>query len=396
VKLYAQLGWGKGEKVDRGLTNDVLDGVILSPHDENPDDLRAYIGGLSRRSPAADLLLDPQLYVSTIRNANEGKLPQYGYYRQGLSLRDLATVRNIQQLVSQCIDYQRDLQLTHVLSPTICAESFTDRSAQIALTMAQEAIDYWAGIEGERRPLLISFLFSEVALANSDQVSEFLDTISLMEADGFYLIVDRATPVYSQEFEPSRLARMMRLIYSLKRSRFQVVCGYSDFVSLLYASAGASAVATGWSQKLRRFNRSRFRPSAGGRRPRDRYSSSRLINSIYLTELDACQDVQMLRAVRSNTRYDQCFDGRSYPSGISWSPDEATLHHWSTISDVIESAEGGSVRERIGEASETIAEAVTLYGTLAEAGVTFEPQNGPAHLEDWIEAIRIFLAEIRA
>jgi hypothetical protein len=395
VKLYAQHGWGKGEKIDRGLEDRVIEGVILSPHDEAPSDLAAYSQGLSARRPKPDVLFDPQLYVSLIRDANEGKLPQYAYYRQNLGLRDFATLRTVQQLVRNSIDFQRGLDLTHVLSPTICVESFTDRSAQVALSLAQEAIEYWRGITGDRRRLLISFVFSEIALTHGDHVSEFLDTISLLEADGFYFVVDRNSSGYSQDFQAVRLTQMLRIVYSLKRSRFEVVCGYSDFVNLLYGSVGADAGATGWSQKLRRFNRARFQPSAGGRRPRDRYSSSKLINSIYLTELDACQEVNKLRAVKSDTAYDRAFDGQSYPSGVSWSAENGMLHHWASISSLLAGVANGTTRDRTQSASRTITEAQTLYDSLARLGVRFEPPNGKTHLENWAEAMTTFLNDVR-
>lgn len=395
MKIYAQHGWGKGDKLDRGFRDGVISGVILSPHDEEPTDLRTYVESLSSFRPRPDVLCDPQAYVSLIRDANEGKLPQYQFYRQDLGLRDFGTARNIQRLVRETIDFQRAIDLTHIVSPTIIAESFTDRSAQIAISLAQETIDYWASVTGDRRRLLISFVFSEDALTHSDQVAEFLDTISLFEANGFYFIVDRNNPMYSQDFEPGRLAEMTRMVYSLKRSKFEVVFGYSDFVALAFAAVGADAAATGWSQKLRRFNRARFQPSRGGRRPRDRYSSSKLANSIYLTELDACQDVGKLRAVKSNTAYDAMFDGHGYPSGVSWSPEESALHHWASIAMLSSKIASGVVRDRVNNLRRVITDAQSLYDALAQLGVRFEPPNGPSHLENWNEATTKFLDAVR-
>jgi len=394
MKLYAQHGWGKGDKIARGLDEHVVSGVILSPHDETPPDMESYVSKLAQATGGPDLLFDPQLYVSLIRNAAEGKLPQYNYYRQNLGLRDFTALRNVQQIVKESIDFQKNLELSHILSPTICAESFTDRSAQVALTLAEESIEYWNGIDDDR-PLLVSFVFAEFALAHNQQVSDFLDTISLLEADGFYLLVDRNSPGYSQDFESTRLAQMLRIIYSLKRSRFEIVCGYSDFTNVLYSAVNADAGATGWTQKLKRFNRGRFQPSAGGRRPRDRYSSSKLINSIYITELDSCQDVQRLRAVKSNTPYDRSFDGQSYPSGVSWSSEDAALHHWASISQILERVNQPTVRGRLEEISQRISTAQELYRDLTRLGVTFEPPNGAAHLENWAEGIAMLLRELR-
>jgi hypothetical protein len=396
VKLYAQHGWGKAEKIQKGLDEESLQGLILSPHDEDPSDLRDYVQSLAKRRPRPDVLFDPQMYVSLIPDANEGKLPQYKrYYRPDLNLRDLTGLRSVERLVHSALDYQRELPLTHIVSPTILIEGFADRTAQVALSLAQESLEYWQGSGTHSRPLLISFFFSESALAHHDQVAEFLDTISLYEVDGFYIVVDRNSAMYSQDFEPGRLSEMLRIIYSLRQSRFEVVVGYSDLISSVFSAVGATACATGWSQKLRRFNRARFQPSGGGRQPRDRYTSTPLVNSIFLTELDACQDVRKLKAVLSATPYDCVFDGESFPSGVSWSPELSTLNHWAALAKILKTLRDGSVRARTGLMARMIVDAGTLYNELARLGVRFEAPNGPAHLANWLDGLEKFMREVR-
>jgi hypothetical protein len=274
-------------------------------------------------------------------------------------------------------------------------EGFADRSAQVALSLAQESIEYWSGISSRNESMLISFVFAESALAHHEQVAEFLDTVSLYEVAGFYLVIDRNNTVYSQDFEAGRLAEMLRIVHSLRQSRFEVVIGYSDMISALYSAVGASACATGWTQRLRKFNRARFQPSGGGRPPRDRYSSAPLLNSIFLTELDACRDVRRLRAVLSNTPYDVAFDGRGYPSGVSWSPETSTLHHWATISTILERLGNGSSRDRTGMLQRMVVDAGTLYNDLARLGVRFEGPNGSAHLENWLDGLEEFRRVVR-
>ena len=119
------------------------------------------------------------------------------------------------------------------------------------------------------------------------------------------------------------------------------------------------------------------------------------MNSIYLTELDSCQDVQRLRAVKSDTVYDRCFDGRSYPSGVSWAPEDATLHHWASILQILASVNQPTVRERLDQVSQSITTAQDLYRNLNRLGVTFEPPNGATHLENWVEGIATLSRELR-
>ena len=265
----------------------------------------------------------------------------------------------------------------------------------MALSLAQESIEYWSGIQGESRPLLVSVVFSENALSTHDQVAEFLDTVSLYETAGFYVVIDRNDTVYSQDLNRDRLSEFLRVIYSLARSQFQVVCGYSDLLGGLYTAFGADATATGWSQKLRRFNSAKFIPSRGGRPARDRYSSLPLLNSIFVTELDACQDAGHLTEVLSNTPYDRVFNGTSSPAGVSWSQLRATLHHWATLAALQAQLTGIQVRDRLQTVSRMITQARSLYAQLGREGVTFEPQNGPAHLRSWADALAAARAALR-
>jgi hypothetical protein len=394
VKLYAQHGWGKGDKIDRALENGHIAGVILSPHDEHPSDLGNYVSRLAGFEPAPDVMIDPQLYVSLLNDPNEGKLPLYDYYRSNLGLRDF-TARTVQSLVRAVIDFQRRMAVTHIISPTVIQEGFTHRSSQVAHSLAEESIEYWESITNDNRPLLVSAVFTESALMSHDQVAEWLDTISLYAAEGFYLVVERNTPLYSQGFDSDRMAELLKMIYSLARARFRVISGYSDFIGVNYAAVGAVASASGWSQKLRRFNRSRFLPSRGGRQPRDRYSAVPLLNSIFLAELDACQDAGRLRAVKSRTPYDAVFDGDTYPSGISWTPETSTLHHWASLARLYGSLARLATRDRLQRLSELITRAGSLYSDLARRGVTFEAPNGPAHLGDWADALGEFRRALR-
>lgn len=394
MRLFAQHGWGKTDKIDRGLETGHIDGVIIGPHDEDPDNLPTFVNQIAELPGDPDVMVDPQTYVSLLPNANEGKLPLYDYYHPNLSLRDFSP-RKVQRFVQEALDFQRGLQVSSIISPTIIQDSFTDRTSQIALSLAQESIEYWDGIADDDRPLFVAFVFAESSLSSHNQVAEFLDTISLYDVPGFYLVIDRNDAVYSQDFQPSRLCEFLKMIYSLRRGRFEVICGYCDFLGILYTAVGAHACATGWSQKLRRFNRRRFLPSRGGRQPRDRYSSLPLINSIFMTELDACQEAGRLRAVKSNTPYDRVFDGHSMPSGVSWSTESATLHHWASLATAFQNVSGGTMRDRLQVLSQMVTQAQALYEDLATQGITFEVQNGPSHLRSWADALEAFRRDVR-
>ena len=76
MTIFAQHGWGKGNKIETGINDGSLDGVIASPSNETPSNLADF---LSRLPPNIERLVDPQLYISTLperRNDQFGKYPQ--------------------------------------------------------------------------------------------------------------------------------------------------------------------------------------------------------------------------------------------------------------------------------------------------------------------------------
>jgi hypothetical protein len=390
MKLYAQHGFGKSDKIDRGFEDELLDGVIIGPNNERPDSLRACVERYSELASNPDIMIDPQLYVSLLSNAKEGNLPLYEeYYVSDLTLRDF-TARRISELVKNTLDFQLRLPVTHLLSPTILLESFTNRSTQVAHFLAQESIEYHNSLD-DAPPLLLSYVFHEPALGNHDQVRELLDTISLYAASGFYFVVVRPTgSQYHQAFSAERMAEWLLMIYSLGvRSRFQVVCGYSDFLSYPAAAAGATASATGWFNTLRQFDVKRFQPSTGGGRPKERYSSAPLLNSIFLQELTNIYDAGLIDRVLTRTPYDRVLRQGS-PDPENWPTDISTLHHWATLGKLFKGLDDKSVRERLLTVDSAIATANDIYQSLRRRDVQFDPITGPAHLREWMQAIAIF------
>lgn len=394
MKLYAQHGYAKSDKIDRALEAEALDGVIFGPNNEKPESLRECVEKFAQLRPSPDILIDPQLYVSLLSNPKEGNLPLYDeYYASNLTMRDL-TPRRINEIVRNVLDFQRNLPVTRLVSPTIILDSFTNRSAQIAHFLAQASMDYHASLKAAR-PLMLSFVFNETALSSQDQVNEFLDTVSLYEAAGFYLVVARPIGQYQQIFEWERMAGWMLILYSLGvRNRFEVICGYTDFLGFPAAAVGASAAATGWFNSLRQFDVKRFLPSSGGRPPRERYSSAPLLNSIFLQELDNCYDADMIEDVLTGTKYDRIFR-RDRPSAYEWPPDLSTLHHWATLKQLFNLIEGRNTRDRIQVVEKAIAGAEILYGKLQKKGVQFDPTTGPSNLREWNQAITTFRALAR-
>jgi hypothetical protein len=342
--------------------------------------------------PQATLLFDPQFYAATIPQARDRHLPSYPYYRPLLSRSEFG-LSAIRALVPPVLNYQANLDLSRIIAPTIALDDMSDRWSQIAIYLCQESVDCHAALQAAP-PLLLSVVVSENALATGRGLDDFLDEITALNCHGFYIIVERSQS-YAQRFDDRRLAALMYMVHVLGHvNRFEVIVGYTDLAGMLLRAAGAHAWACGWSQSLRQFSRTRFRPVTGGRRARERYTSLPLLNSVLLSEVDACQQAQVLNRVLSGSPYDQQIEQADTPLGANWQKEVSALHHWWVLAALEATASRGNVNQRLAACSAAISRARGVYAMLGQAGIRLAPPSDSGHLDDWRNAIDAFTKSV--
>ncbi len=265
-------------------------------------------------------------------------------------------------------------------------DDLSSQWAQIAMMLAQETVAQHNG----NKPLLISLAVGEDALLQRVPVDDWLDSLTQLDVAGFYLIVRRTSATYRQHYEPEVLASLLRVCYSLAElNQYRLLVGYTDVATLLLHAVGVTATGAGWFASLRQFNWRRFQPVPGGRQPRPRYSSSPLLNSIYMTELDGIYNGGLVADVLSATPFDARFNGNTNPENVLWPAEDAALQHWLVLADILQSLSGGTVSHRLDSAHNLIAQALAVY---AQAGtlVPFTTDTGPTHLDQWLDALNRF------
>lgn len=388
MTLLAQHGWGKSDKITTALGNGSIGGLILSPRDETPENAATVLASIAADHPNATRLFDPLFHAGQIIPANDGKLPEYGYYRPNLTRRDFIGAAKFAGYAEDVLGFQYGLDVTSLVSPTIELVNFGDSSAQIALQLADASSTHHASTDDER-PLLLSFLINENALQSLDELDAFLDAITVMEADGYYLMMSRASSTHNALIEPERLAALMYMVYILRVvNGFNVYCGYSDLIGLPLHAAGATASACGWYGTLRRFTFNRFRTSKGGRKARPRYLSTPALESVLISELDQIFEAGFINDFLSGTAYDQDFRTNS-PYSVTWPDRSAALHHWEALAAKIGELESLSVDEALIRLVDWIDTAEAIRSEAELGGVQFEPPSGD-HLDMWRRAIRQF------
>ena len=126
MAIYAQQGYGKSDKISRGIEDGNISGIVLSPKDENPTKMQEYINYIMGKYKDVEIIFDPQFYVSTISPAKEGNLLKYDYFKPNLNRANFMKHSDILEYIVKTIDYQYNLNLDKIVSPTIIVDDFND------------------------------------------------------------------------------------------------------------------------------------------------------------------------------------------------------------------------------------------------------------------------------
>ena len=163
-------------------------------------------------------------------------------------------------------------------------------------------------------------------------------------------------------------------------------------VSLLLHGVGVTGTGAGWFSSLRQFGLRRFQQVTGGSQPRPRYTSWPLLNSIYITELDAIYYAGLIANVLSGTDYDGRFNVNTNPENVGWPPRDAALHHWSTLHNMTQAVPGATASGRLTSVRSQIVQALALYAQVGQF-LTFQADTGASHLHQWLDALDRFRSD---
>ena len=389
MTILAQHGYGKGSRIEDGIAMGSISGAIVSPRDESPAHLASFLASLSSASPNSERLVDPQLYAGTIQPPRHGKLSQYPHYRAVLNPMSFSPTET-QRIVSEVLDWERTLDVSSIVSPTVLVDDLQGQWAHIAMALAQESLLQHDG----NKPLLISLFVEEDALRHRRAVDEWLDNLTQLDVDGFYfVVVRRPSEPYSQRYQPEVLFPVLRICYSLATiNQYRVIAGYCDFATLLLHAVGVAATATGWHHGLRQFSEQRFRKVDGGRQARTRYSSFPLLNSIYMTELDGIYHLGRINDVLTGTATSAPFSGPTNPENVPWPLYMSALHHWEAVARTAQLGIASTVGTQLDQVTNAITQAQALYAQI-ERFMVFSVETGPTHLEQWLDALNRFRSE---
>jgi hypothetical protein len=377
MKLFAQVGHGLGEKVLQGLSENIIDGAIFSPKDLQRSTMRDRISELQDQYPEAELLIDPQFYLSLYAGSpqiNLGKADEWAsfkVYRKS----DLELIETVDSVLKGYFAEISEMDVTGIIAPGIyISQSFDSREAVIAKNFIRRARQIYSG----GLPLYASLVVCREALQDQREFEDFLNDITLLSdpPDGFYVIIgSRSTEARSDIYHADVIANWMMLNRSLAVNDFKVINGYADILIPFLGTAGGYAGATGWYSNLRMFSMDRFFSLGGGRLPIIRYLSKILLNRIIVSEKDAIQ-----------TFIPEIVNGLPHDKDYNPEPNrnEEVLQSWEalkSLNDEIASFE---------KCLEMVQSAQNAYAAWAEVRLPIDPKSDDSHIEPMLEGLHLY------
>jgi len=389
-------GHQPGGKLVAGLRERAIGGCVLTLRYRRPENLRATALELAGEYEGSTRMVDPCSHYITYPAQALGQYAEYPFTFSGLNRRGLRDLE-LEDYATQSLDYQNQLRVSALVAPGVPLETFDDFRSELTLEAFDAAHKVQQASNSLRElPLLHSLSFRESALSSLKSTSEYLDLLTQVPGDGFYLTVSRDVKTDSQWGDPNRagrLSNLLYLVYTLSLNGYRVVYSYSDIVGLLTLAVGGSDIAAGWFSTTRQLHCDDIGQSrTGGRQPRKLYASRPLLSWLPLsTDVAALLAAGMTDDIVDSVGYDHRI--RNEGAGTEWRRRTETLHFWHVMSALAAEITGPpTVEERVGLLESLIARAIATDSAIEGRRVRMEKR--PSHLSTWIQALQSFRVAI--
>lgn len=393
MKLFAQHGYGPGDKVINGIAEKTIDGVIFSARYEKREKIISDVKNIRENSPDAEILFDPEIYAcfeAHLPDAQLGGLNEWPFF-MAQRRSQLEDTEAIEKVLRNTFITLIDLPLTNIIAPNIfIPRSFDSIEAVIAKNFIRKARRIF-GETGDNRRVFATLAVGRDAFLNQTEFEAFLNDITAMDnpPDGFYILIgggiteERTELTRSEIIHADVIAGWMLLNYTLSLNGFIVINGCSDIITPFLGGVGGYAGATGWWTNLRMFSMSRYvRSISGGRRPTIKYLSNLLLSRITFPEREAF--VQLMPEINNGLPHDKDYEGGEPKSNVE------ILQTWEAISHLNRQVVLKDMNESLHLLESAVNRAESAYATLSGFGFSSDAGTNREYINALREAIRTF------
>jgi hypothetical protein len=393
MKLFAQHGYGPGDKIINGFKDNTIDGVIFSARYEKMEKIPGDAKDINSVSSDAEILLDPEFYACFYAHQPDAKLgglnewPYFSTQRRS----QLESSEIVEKVLADTFDTVVDLPLTSIIAPNIfIPRSFNSIEAVIAKNFIRKTQQLFEKT-GDKRKVFATLAIDRTTLIDQTEFEAFLNDITALDnpPDGFYIIVgggitdDRTEISRSELIHADVIAGWMMLNFTLSINGFKVINGFSDILTPFLGCAGGYAGATGWWSNLRMFSMSRYiNTVSGGRLPTIRYLSNALLNRITHSERKAF--VKLIPEINNGLPRDSDYEGGEPDRKVE------VLQSWEAISHLNNENIVSDMDESLKLLKNMVNRAEITYTNLAGYGLPVNREANREYMEALMKSIQTF------
>lgn len=394
TKLIAQHGPAKGRKIDDGITNGNLNGVIFSLNDEGLDSVEEYVnrGSVVSRDNS---FLDPQFYYSTYDSTVLKKLEDISVFPSNVARRDWRR-KNENILNFLAFHAENSSRVSNMLiTPGFHIESI-DWRFDYSIDIYNYCIENF-----ESDSYALSLLLQTSFFASKENVNELIDEVNdqCEVKDYIYLTLCHEANSDSnyEEIDANWLANILNTVYQLQNLGFKMIVGYSFMNSILFSMLNCEYVASGWFNTLRKFQKSRFDLTSSFGRRKKRYTSIPLLSNIMLDDMYRMLEYEHLdiNELLSQTEVDE-FIANEDQESVSfvdlehqyWESLTILFDEFSDIDDTSSRIE--LMISKIKHASALYRSAIDFLEEEENTVAANRLKSSSKHLSTWLSAIEIF------
>lgn len=311
--IYLQHGPMWKPKTEDLLDKQLVNGIIWDPREENIERInmvRKENSNYNRISNVVDL----KWFYKQFPNSTMKNLESLDYFPDTIIDRNyFRDIEEVKSKVKKMVEFQEKTNVTEFLSPSLYMASFNERIIDRLFDVDDLFYEF---VKESGKEIILSLIIHESAFDNDTYMKEFIDDISnyIGKYTGVYLVIDRDnSSTIRHSFSETRLANVLKFIYSFKKMKFKVIIGYTGIESINYMAVGADIIATGWFYSLRRFNRLEkgLEEYSNMGRAKKRYLSLNL-----LSELTIDDNIQSIPSEQKSELYKLIFNGNSLDEEI--------------------------------------------------------------------------------
>ena len=389
TKLLIQHGPAKGQKIQVALDKKISDGVVFSPREEKLESIKNYCNSVQILNKD-NIYIDPQFYYSTYNKDFAKLLDGQFNYPVEISRRDC---RKNKEIIYEYFDEY--VEAVQPISNNIITPGFSIEAIDWKFDYS---IDFYNDFK-ERynfKRYYLSLMLSSKIFHSKNDTEDILEDLkeNIEEKDGIYLIINH---IPSQDnnydsIDPETLSNIMYFIYTLKRENINIIVGYTFLNSILYAMLDCEAIASGWFNKLRKFDQNRFEIVEKYEKRKKRYFSIPSLTYMTIELINEFKNDIDISILYSNTFCDKiALEDEDNVSFV-----DLEQQYWEALFNVLsEINQTETIEEKIKLVKKMISKAreileIIMNVTHTKEVVQDKVRNSFKHIDDWGFAIELF------